>query len=164
MLFSSILTSVNKLRPNAASFSVRNVRIETACSMVSQGFESSVYTLFIKYCNLLNSNSLILMYWPNYLQLYARYLHSPRGLRSGSACFSLAGIAGSNPAGGMELVSCYCSVLWGLRRADYSSRGVLLCAVRCVWSRTLTNVELLVLIGPVSHKINTYTWCANRCG
>jgi hypothetical protein len=81
--------NVNKLKPHAALFNVRNVRIETACSAVSQGFVSSVYIIFIKYRNFFNSNSSILMYWPNYSQLFAKYLHSPRGLRSGSVASRL---------------------------------------------------------------------------
>ena len=56
-----------------------------------------------------------------------------------------AGIAGSNPAGGMDVC-----VLWvlcvvrekSLRRADHSSRGVLLnVSCHCVWSRNLKNEE-----------------------
>jgi hypothetical protein len=43
-------------------------------------------------------------------------------------CRSLAGIAGSNPAGGMDVcfLGVFCVVTYrSLRRADHSSRGVL---------------------------------------
>ena len=60
-------------------------------------------------------------------------------------------IAGSNPAGGLDvcLLWLFCVVRWkSLRRADRSSRGVLSTVVRrCVWSRDLMNEETMVRVG-----------------
>jgi hypothetical protein len=70
---------------------------------------------------------------------------------------SIAGIEGSNPAGGMDVC-----LLWVLcvvrqrsvRRADHSS-GVVLPTVasRFVWSRNLKNEEDLTRFGRVCHRI-----------
>ena len=67
---------------------------------------------------------------------------------------SLAGIAGLNPAGGMD-VSCECCVVRqrSLRRADPSSRGVLptvLC--HCVWSRNLHNEAAWTRVGLLGQR------------
>jgi len=92
------------------------------------------------------------MYWPIYMKLHTRCLHSPRGLRSGSAASRLLGLRVRILPRAWMFVSCDCNVLSGLRRADHSSRGVLLCAVRCVWSGTLTNVKALAPVGPLPHN------------
>jgi hypothetical protein len=69
---------------------------------------------------------------------------------------SLSGIAGSNPAGGMDvcLVWLLCVVrLRSLRRADHSSRGVLPTVVcQCVWSRRLKHEATLARVGQLHQR------------
>jgi len=77
---------------------------------------------------------------------------------------SLAGIVGSNPAGGIDVcVECWvlCVVRYrALRRADHSSRGVLLTVkCRCVWSRNLKNEEAMARGRPQRHSENIYRGC-----
>ena len=77
---------------------------------------------------------------------------------------SLAGISRSNAAGGMDVC-----LLWVLsvvrlsclRRADYSSRGVLPTVGASLWYRNLKNEEVVACVGPQCHwkkkVIYTYT-------
>jgi len=72
---------------------------------------------------------------------------------------SPAGIVGSNPTGGMDvcLLWVLCIVMYrSLRRADYSSRGVLPTVLRrCVWSRNIVNEEAMAHWGAVAPETNT---------
>jgi len=74
---------------------------------------------------------------------------------------SLAGVAGSNPTGGMEvcLLWMLCVVRWrSLRLADHLSRGVLSnMPRRCMWPRNLKNEEVMAYVGPQRHKKKSYT-------
>jgi len=68
----------------------------------------------------------------------------------------------SNPTGGMDVC-----LLWvlcvererSLRRADHSSRGVLLAVMRrCVWSRNLKNEEAMARVGLQHHRKYIYIY------
>ena len=64
---------------------------------------------------------------------------------------SPAEIVGSNPTGGMDVLSVV-SVVCCQRRADHSSRGVLRTVMRrCVRSRNPKNEEAMARIGPQRH-------------
>jgi hypothetical protein len=77
-------------------------------------------------------------------------------IKAGQSGRSLAGIVGSNPAGGMDvcLLWVLCVVRWrSLRRADHSSRGILLTVLRrYVWFKNLKNEETKASIGRQRHR------------
>ena len=68
----------------------------------------------------------------------------------------LAGIAGSSPAGGMDIFLWWLMCLGrnrSLWRADHSSRRIQLTVVgRCVWSTNLKSKEAMAYVGPQRHR------------
>jgi hypothetical protein len=105
------------------------------------------------------------IYWPQQTHNYVFYCYvSPIPVAVGSEVWvygsSLAGIVGSNPAGGMDVYLCWVlCVSWSsLRRADHSSREVLPNVMRrCVWSRHLKNEEAMARVAPQPNK-NKYRY------
>jgi len=88
----------------------------------------------------------------------------PRGLRRWLWGRSPAEMVGSNPTRGIDvcLLWVLCVVRWrSVRRADHSSRGVVLTVLgRCVWSRNLVNEEALA-DGGLSRQTKPYS--QHRC-
>ena len=104
--------------------------------------------------------------WKSTSEIYIYYLtfRKPLAARSKAwvCCRSLAGIAGSNPAGGMDVC-----LLWmlcvvrqrSLRRADPSSREVLPCVCVCVW--VWSHATILKCSSPSAiqiHHINQFLY------
>ena len=115
--------------------------------------------MFEDFSRICVENSSCIKEWQQYSQS-----HWPSDQRRGSAADRWLGLRVRIPPGAWVSVSCECCVLWGLRRAYHSSRGVLPTVVcHCVWSRNLRNEAAVVRVGLLRreriYKNNEYsTW------